>query len=438
MISGYHCHGKSISPGESKATAEVMGSKKQFKYCGTYTPLLIKVMNTLVRETVPDFKKWISLKVEDLLETACRKTNLDDWGDPWFQEALTAILDSVNQEGKLTFFGRFTIRQFLIENLCSRLRVIEVLKRFPEIQQQKIQKPIVITGWYRTGTTHLHNLIASHPNVRAPLFWELRHPCPTVNPRTTDPKRQIRKVQLASKIHSYLVPGFSNVHPLEAEKPEECLHLFDKACAGTTPFFISEAKSFAWWLLDHGLQHGYDFYKIQLQLLNWLRPGQRWVLKWPYHLWHLDTLMKTFPDATIIHLHRNPGEAIPSVCNLAALARSSFCESIDNEALGNFWLDYYETGLARGFAAREEADANQVIDIRFPDLKKNPLSVIDQIQNTISLGGFDAWTESLQADSRAMEKKVPGRRHCAPTQFGLDPNEIRERFDKYIVTYNLT
>jgi hypothetical protein len=142
--------------------------------------------------------------------------------------------------------------------------------------------------------------------------------------------------------------------------------------------------------------------------------------------------MKTFPDATIIHLHRHPAEAILSVCNLAALARSSFCESIDKEALGNFWLDYYEAGLARGFAAREEADPNQVIDIRFPDLKKNPLSVINQIQNTISLGGFDAWTESLQADSRVMEKKVPGRQHCAPTQFGLNPNEIQERFDKYI------
>jgi hypothetical protein len=410
---------------------------KALKYCGTCTPLPIRVMNTLVGETVPGFKKWISLKAEDILETASRKTNLDDWGDPWFQEALTAILDSVNQEGRLTFFGRFTIRQFLIENLCSRLRVIEVLKRFPEIQQQKIQKPIVITGWYRTGTTHLHNLIASHPNVRAPLFWELRHPCPTVDPRTTNPKRLIRKVQLASKFHSYLVPDFSNVHPLEAEKPEECLHLFDKACAGTTPFFISEAKSFAWWLLEHELQHGYDFYKIQLQLLNWIRPGQRWVLKWPYHLWHLDTLMETFPDATIIHLHRNPGEAIPSVCNLAALARSSFCESIDKEALGNFWLDYYEAGLARGFAVREKADPNQVIDIRFTDLKKNPLSVINQIQNIIGLGGFDVWTESLQANSKAMENKVPGRQQCSPTQFGLDPNEIQERFDKYIETYNL-
>ena len=53
---------------------------------------------------------------------------------------------------------------------------------------------------------------------------------------------------------------------------------------------ITEAKSFAWWLLDHGMQQGYEFYKAQLQLLSWLRPAKRWIVKWPYHLWHIDTL----------------------------------------------------------------------------------------------------------------------------------------------------
>jgi hypothetical protein len=415
-----------------------MISKKQFTIGGAYAPLPIRLVNSIARRAKPVFDRLASLKSEDLLAAAVRQAGLQDWGDSRLEDALTALLESVNQQGRLTLFGRFALSQFLIGNLSSRLRIIEVLKRFPEILQQKIQRPIFITGWHRSGTTHLHNLVALHPNLRAPLFWELRHPCPTLNPKTADPGKQIRSVRLDSKIHSYLAPGFSNIHPLEAERPEECLHLFDKACAGTTSFFMTEAKSFAWWLLDHGLQHGYDFYKIQLQLLNWLRPGRRWVLKWPYHLWHLDTLMKTFPDATIIHLHRNPAEAIPSVCNLAALARSSFCESIDNEALGKFWLDYYETGLARGFAAREKAAANQVIDIRYPDLKKNPLSVINQIQNIIGLSGFEAWTGSLQANLKAMEKKVPGRPHYAPAQFGLDPNEIRERFSKYIEDYDLS
>jgi len=411
-----------------------MVPNNKFTFDGVYAPRPVKWLNSLARNSKPVFDRLVSLQCEDLLEAACRKTELTDWGDPRFQEDLTALLDSVNQEGKLTFFGRFTLRQFLIENLCSRLRVIEVLKRFPEIHQQTVQRPIFITGWYRTGTTHLHSLLASHPDLRAPFFWELRHPCPTLDPRSASPRGQIRKVQTEIKIHRWLAPGFKVVHPIRAENPEECVYLFDKACTGTTAFFITEAKSFAWWLLGHEIQHAYNFFKLQLQLLNWLRPGRQWVLKWPYHLWHLETLLKTFPNATVIQLHRDPRQAIPSVCSLAAAARAPFCESMDSEALGRFWLDYCEAGLNRGFSARGNAGSVQIIDIRYPDLKENPRSVLKHIQNSINLEDSEAWTKALTAGDNQMHQS----HHYTPVQFGFEADQIRERFSGYIQDYDLS
>ena len=415
-----------------------MAAKKQLTLGAVNAPLPVRWINGLARMSKPVSEHLVALKKESLLAAAARRTGLQDWGDPRFEDKLTALVDSVNREGRLTFFGRFTLKQFLIESLSCRLRIVEVLNRFPQIQQQNIQRPIFLTGWYRTGTTHLHNLLASHPAVRAPLFWELRHPCPTLDPRSANPRRQIRKVQLAQRIHRYLAPGFIAIHPLAAEKPEECLHLFDKACAGTTPFFITEAKSFAWWLFDHSIQDGYEFYKRQLQLLNWLRPGRKWVLKWPYHLWHLNTLMQTFPDATIIQLHRDPREAIPSVSSLAAAARAPFCESIEAEALGRFWLDYYEAGLKRSFMARKNASTIQIIDVRYPDLKQNPLKVLNQILKTSKLDDWELWTRSIAPDLKIMEKEMPAGHHYSLPQFGLDANLIRERFSSYIQDYNLT
>ena len=414
-----------------------MKPEKQLTVDQPYAPLPVHLVNGLARQAKPFFNRLAALQSEKLLATAVRQTGLQDWGDSRLEDALTALLESVNQDGNLTFFGRFALSQFLIGNLASRLRMIEVLKRYPEIQQQKIQKPIFITGWHRTGTTHLHNLLALHPKLRAPLFWELRHPCPTLNPKTADPGRQIRKVKLAGIIHSYLAPDFRAIHALEAERPEECLHLFDKACAGTTSFFMTEAKSFAWWLLDHGIQHGYDFYKIQLQLLNWLRPGRQWVLKWPYHLWHLETLLKTFPDATVIHLHRDPCQSIPSVCSLAAAASAPFCESIDGAALGDFWLDYCRAGLIRGLKARQKTGVNQIIDIRYSDLKEDPLTVIDQIQNTIRLDDYVTWANSLKINSKTPGKKRQGHHRYSLSQFGLEADLIRERFAGYIQDYDL-
>ena len=414
-----------------------MRSNTQPTYTGTYAPVPVRLLNTVARWSKPISDRLIPSELNDLLEFACCKTGLSDWGDQGFKEALRVLLDSVGREGQLTFFGRFALRQFLAENLCNRLRIIETVKRFPEIDRQKIQRPIFITGWYRTGSTYLHNLLASHPNMRAPLLWELRHPCPALDPRKVDSQKIIRKVRLTSRIHRYLSPGFSVAHVMPAEKPEECLHLFENAFCGTTGFFITEAKAYAGWLLDQDVQHGYEFYKMQIQLLNWQRPGHRWVLKWPYHLWHLDTLLKTFPDATIIHLHRDPGEAIGSVCSLAAIARSSFCASIDDAALGQFWLDYNEAGLRRGFAAREKAAADQIVDIRYPDLMADPLAEINRILKAADLDSDPIWVSSLRANLKTQPQKKQASHRYAPSQFGLDPAKIRERFTTYMADYGL-
>ena len=414
-----------------------MISNTQPTYTGPCAPAPIRLLNTVARRVKPSSDRLIPLGLHDLLESACRKTGFSDWGDQRFKKALKALLDSIGKEGQLTFFGRFALRQFLTDNLRNRLRIIETVKRFSEIGQQEILRPIFITGWYRTGTSYLHNLLASQPHMRAPLFWELRHPCPAVDPRVADPQKMIRKVRRTGRIHRYLSPGFSVAHAMPAEKPEECLHLFENALCGTTGFFITEAKSYAWWLLDQDVQHGYEFYKMQLQLLNWQRPGQRWVLKWPYHLWHLDTLLKTFPDATVIHLHRNPGEAIGSVCSLAALARSSFCASIDNAALGQFWLDYNEAGLQRGFTAREKAGADQILDIRYPDLMADPLAEISRILKALDLDSDIVWFNSLRANLKPQPMKKQLSHRYALSQFGLDSGKMRKRFAAYMTDYGL-
>ena len=416
---------------------EPYDQKHEMTYKGVFRPWPIRLLNTTAQSLRPISDKTVSLEVRNILETASGKTHLEDWGHPGAREALDVLLESVDREGKLTYFGRFTLRQFLIAKLCNRLRIVEALKRFPQIMGQKIRRPIFVIGWYRCGTTYLHNLLATHPQARAPLYWELTHPCPAVDPRKIKPRQLIRKTKLANRIHRYLAPGFNRAHSMPAEKPEECLHLFENAGMGTTAFFITEAKSVAWWLLDKDFGPGYHFYKNQIKILNWLRPGRRWVLKWPFHLWHLDALLDVFPDATVIHIHRHPQEAIPSVCSLAALAREPFCDRIDNAALGQFWMDYNAAGLERGLASRDRAGSGQIIDVGYTDLITNPSAVIQRILAAIDLTPDDAWLNSLPTGRRNSQEQNRERHRYTLSQFGLDADTINQRFDGYIKTYNL-
>jgi hypothetical protein len=148
-------------------------------------------------------------------------------------------------------------------------------------------------------------------------------------------------------------------------------------------------------------------------------------------------LLKTFPDAIIIHLHRDPGAAIGSVCSLAAIARSSFCASIDEAALGQFWLDYNEAGLQRGFSARKTAAADQFVDIRYSDLMANPIAEINRILKAVDLDSDMVWLNSLRADMKMQPEKKQISHRYAPSQFELDSGKIRERFTDYMADYEL-
>jgi len=414
-----------------------MNSKTQLTYRDAFRPWPIRSLNAVARSLQPISDKNVSLEVGNLLAKASNKTGLEDWGHPGARQALESSLDSVQREGQLTYFGRFALRQFLIAKLCNRLRIIEALRRFPQIVRQEIRRPIFITGWYRCGTTFLHNLLAAHPQSRAPLYWELTHPCPAVDPRKVEPRKLIRKTKLANHIHRYLTPGFNRAHPMPAEKPEECLHLFENAGMGTTSFFITEAKSVAWWLLDQDFGPGYRFYKDQIKILNWLRPGRRWVLKWPFHLWHLDALLEVFPDATVIYIHRHPQEAIASVCSLAALAREPFCDRIDNEALGQFWMDYNDEGLKHGLVSRAKAAPDQIIDVRYADLVTNPMAEIQRILDGAALERDDAWLRALPTGRQKVQEKKRDRHQYTLSQFGLGADTVNRRFADYIKKHEL-
>jgi hypothetical protein len=107
---------------------------------------------------------------------------------------------------------------------------------------------------------------------------------------------------------------------------------------------------------------------------------------------------------------------------------------MDSEALGRFWLDYCEAGLNRGFSARRNAGPVQVIDIRYPDLKENPRSVLKHIQNSIKLEDSEAWRKAFTAGDNKMRQS----HHYTPAQFGFEADQIRERFSSYIQDYDLS
>ena len=142
-----------------------------------YRPLPIALLNAVGRAGghlgLPG-----KLDVGSMIARARRKTGLASFGDEWFMEPLSVLVRSINAEADLTTLGRFIQKRRIEGALATRLRVEELIRIHPEIRDIDLGSVVVIAGLQRTGTTTLHRLIASHPEMRAITAWEGLNPLP--------------------------------------------------------------------------------------------------------------------------------------------------------------------------------------------------------------------------------------------------------------------
>ena len=395
-------------------------------------PIAVRAFNFVSHCLPRSAARRFSLHSDELLNIACERTGLDDYGDKVFRPFLDAALDAVSLEGELSSFGQFTYREFTLATLANRLRIVDYSKR--STISKPVKKPIIIIGLYRTGSTYLHNLLSCHKDLRSPLFWQLKYPVPLK--RNATAAASIARTKREQRIHRYLSPAFNRVHPMDAEKPEECLHLFEPTFASTTPFFITAAHRFGLWLLKQDLSEAYSFYAKQLGLLEKDGENSRWLLKWPYHTWHLDKLYALWPDAHFIFLHRDPVQALSSVSNLAALAKAPFCTHIDRAALNRYWLDYCDSGLQRAATARVNITKSHITDIRYSDLVRNPIDILEKITRNAGLETYSSWYKEMQGVVNNLNRNHTPQPHSRKT-LEITPEEVRERFRDYIDNYDL-
>ena len=83
---------------------------------------------------------------------------------------------ALREEGDLSASGVVSWYSQLLQFLKNRLLIQDLLTRHPEIHEIAIERPIIICGLPRTGTTHLHNLIGADPGLRSLPYWESLEP----------------------------------------------------------------------------------------------------------------------------------------------------------------------------------------------------------------------------------------------------------------------
>ena len=377
--------------------------------------------------------RLLPLDADRLLSAASRRTGLCDFGDPSFRAPLDRLVQSLEQEARLSLVGRIAARGDLIGMLVNRLFLERDRKEHPGIAEEVVRRPLVITGLPRSGSTFLHGLLAQDPASRVPLHWELRFPSPPPQRSSWDSDPRIARAARHIRWFFRLAPEFQKIHPVGARLPEECVVILSHAFLSfefSSNWFVPSYQS---WLEQQDLEPAYRYHRRFLQHLQWGHAAERWLLKAPPHLPGLHALFAVYPDADVIVTHRDPLEVVPSIASLHVVLRRTFSRAVDPLTVGPEVSRMLAGDIERGFAARDGgcAPAERFLDVWYTQLMNDPLAVVRRIYRHFDLPLSTEAVERMRSYLATNPKDRHGRHVYSLAQFGLDPDVERARYREY-------
>jgi hypothetical protein len=395
-------------------------------------PASIRAFNTVSQPFV-GIAPLFSLDPEALLRSAQKKTGLEDFGDPWFREGLDVLLRALREEAELTPTGRTVARGDILMALQNRLHLQHWRTKHPEIAQEPVERPIVIIGMGRTGTTILHNLFAQDERNRTPLTWEVDRPFPPPEREKRDDDPRIAEVQAYLDRVDRLIPDFKKMHPMGALHPQECVRILSNELASMVFELSFHVPSYRRWLHEKAeLSKAYQGHRRTLQHLQWRSPG-RWVLKSPCHLWHLAALLGEYPDAVLVQTHRDPLSIISSMTSLGTTLRSMAGRAVDPKIVAEEWSKLHAYALNASVDARDSGliEPSRVIDIQFREFLSDPIRTVRKVYAHADLDLTPEAERRIRVYWEANPSDKHGRHEHRFSETGLDLDEERDRIRRY-------
>jgi Sulfotransferase family len=374
-----------------------------------------------------------------LLDEARRQAGLDNYGDMTFAEGLRVLIDSVNNEARLSEDNEAALHRELVKLLVNRLRMQLDIKRHPEILDEQLLAPVFITSLPRTGSTKLHRLLAATGNFNALKFWHTYNFARIPDSEGIDPDPRIADTERYLQWLYRKAPRFQAGHPMYTEEAEEELALLD---AGFNSLYrwaaLLDVPGYVNWVLARdGLQCFRDLRRT-LQYLQWQHfrgRNRRWVLKTP-SLFGLEQSFATiFPHTDFIVCHRHPDHSVASASDLLCGTRETFSEADFSAHTGAAVLYNFGEKLKGHLAWRAAYPPARVLDVRFADINRDEIALLERIHAHLGIPLTDTAKSNVRAWIAMDAKREHTRSSAKLEHYGLSPAMVHERMRGYFERY---
>lgn len=370
------------------------------------------------------------LAPEAMLAAARERTGLADFGDPAFREGLDLLLSDIGRLDLSADHAAASAAQ-IGGFLDARLMAVAGWKVHLQCLSAPIERPLIIAGLVRSGTTALHQLLSLDPQFQGPEHWL------TFAPMPRPPRDQWGSVPayraIADRMAAYVAaaPEMADDHMMSAEGVEESLFILAQSFSGNMYPSMWDVPRYDRWYRERDDRASYAWLADVLRLIGHGGPRRRWLLKNPTDLYSLEEVLSVFPDAMIVQTHRDPVAAIPSIASLIFAARRVFMgDKADPQAVGRREAAFWAEALERAERVRARVPG-QFIDVEFRSFISGQMETVRGIYRHFGLTLRPEVETEMQAWLDAHPRRASSGTRYAPEDYGLTEAELRETFAAY-------
>ncbi len=282
------------------------------------------------------------------------------------------------------------------------LRLYENIRYGGIIKNTEIPpSPIFIVGHWRTGTTHLHNILSQDNRFGCVTTFQAMAPGFFLTG-----ENKIKKALAEATSKRYKTRIIDNI-PLSLDAPQE----EDYAIANVSPYSFLHLYTFprqAHFFFDRYLMFEdlpdsvfAKWKKIYMTIMRkaTIRSGgKRLLIKNPANSGRLRIMLKLFPDAKFIHICRNPYNVFRSTLEThTRVLPAAQLQNISPEVVVSYVLRFYSQIMKKFLADKECIPAENMVELRYEDLEKTPLDQIRKVYEGLDIPGFDEVEPAMQA-----------------------------------------
>ena len=370
----------------------------------------------------------VPIDAGDLMERAAASLGgmpTGDLGDPDWQERFEALAAAVDASS-MHVVGRLMTRQELLRSLRTRLLLTAAVDAAPEIGAEAVAAPVFITGPARSGTSILFELLALHPDLRAPTAAEGLHPVPPPTGAAADPETL---GECEQELWADVQPEFQSMHELRSDLPVECITLTQGSFCG---FHWSMLAPLEGWFPDPVVN--YDYERRFLQVLQGGAGPARWVLKTPAHIMLLPALFEAFGDAWVVQTHRDPARTMPSTVSMTTMIQWLRSDDVDVDLAAQLVCEFFTAALNGSVDLRQSGavPAERFVDVHYTQLLGDPAATLGAACEQMGLRFTDGYASAVVDYLAQKPKGKFGVHRYQPEDWGFTAEGLRTAMAPYV------